>query len=175
MYPEPEPEPVQPVVQPAAAVAVPALEIGFRNPLAVRIGLFLAILTFLLSVLLGPFIVIWMLLAGIVAVWLYAKRTGEALTITSGARLGWITGVFTFLIVLLLISFLALALTNKEVVDTILEQTKQRGMETSAREMIDALQKPDKIVQAIIVQFVSCALLPVLGGMLGARFFRPRA
>lgn len=173
MYAEPEPAP-PPVEAPiVVATAInPPLEIGFRNPLAVRIGLFLAILTFLLSVLLGPFIVIWMLVAGAVAVWLYAKRTGTPLTASAGARLGWITGLFTFLISMVLVSITALALSDKTFVDAFLVQMKQRGAESTAQQLVEALQSPDKIAIVLLQMFLYCGLLPVVGGLLGAKLFR---
>lgn len=167
-----EPDPTPPPLEIPAAVEPQAVEIGFTNPLAVRIGLFLAILTFLLSVLLGPFIVIWMLVAGAIAVWLYAKRTGSPLTAGNGARLGWITGLFTFLISLVLVSITALALSDQAFVDAFLAQMRQRGAENTAQELVSALQSPDKIFLVVVQMFLYCGLLPVLGGLLGAKLFR---
>jgi hypothetical protein len=34
------------------------------------------------------------LAAGFLAVYLYSRRTGQTLSIRSGARMGWITGIF---------------------------------------------------------------------------------
>ena len=147
-------------------------EIGFRNPLAVRIGLFLAILTFLLFFLLGPFTIIWMLVAGVVGVWLYAKRTGAPVTPIAGARLGWITGLFTFLILLAIMALMALALSDKANVDMFLAQMKQRDAEVVAQQIVETLQSPGKIFIALLSMFFSYGLLPVLGGMLGAKLFR---
>jgi hypothetical protein len=166
---EPEPEPPPPIL------IAPPLEIGFRNPLAVRIGLFLSLLTFALWALLGVFIVIWMLAAGVVAVWLYARRTGEPPTTAGGARLGWITGVFIFLIALIVISITALAVSDKDFVELFMTQMRQRGAEATARQLVEALQSPGKIAAVILEMFLFCGVLPVLGGVLGAKFFgRPR-
>ena len=37
--------------------------------------------------------------AGFLAVFLYRRRTGQRLSVASGARLGWICGIFGFVIV----------------------------------------------------------------------------
>ena len=34
--------------------------------------------------------------AGFLAVYLYSRRTGQMLSLRSGARMGWITGIFSF-------------------------------------------------------------------------------
>lgn len=171
-----EPEPEQ-APNPIPIAPAP-LEIGFRNPLAVRIALFLSLLTFALWALLGAFIVIWMLAAGAVAVWLYSRRTGEPLTPIGGARLGWITGVFIFLIALIVITVTALAVSDKAFVEMFLAQMRQRGAEPMARQLVDALQSPGKIAAVVVEMFLFCGVLPVLGGVLGAKFFgraRPAA
>ncbi|MEX2263344.1 MAG: zinc ribbon domain-containing protein [Bryobacteraceae bacterium] len=97
---------------PGAAVEIPAAEarapveapapapLNFHNAVAVRVGFLAASLAAFLSTL--PWInlgfVIWWLAAGFYAVHLYRRRTGQLLTVRSGARLGWITGVLTFVI-----------------------------------------------------------------------------
>ena len=160
----------------AEVVAPPPIAISFRNPLAVRIGLFLALLTFLLLVLLGPFIVLWMLVAGGLAAWIYRMRTGELVTLAAGARLGWITGMFTFVILMVVISLAALMLTDQTFVDTFISQMSQRGSSDTARQVVSALQSPGKLAGVLVETFIFCGILPVLGGLLGAKLFgRPRA
>jgi hypothetical protein len=97
----PEAAPPHPVVSIAGAAALlPPLGPSFHNPVAVRVGFFAASLASLLSSLplLNLGFVIWWLSAGFFSVHLYRRRTGESLTVKSGARLGWITGVLTFVI-----------------------------------------------------------------------------
>ncbi len=137
-----------------------------------RIGLLLAVATFILSVIVKPLLLLWMLAAGIGAAWLYARRTGVALTAVGGARLGWITGLFLFLILMILVSGMALAMTDKGAADMFLAQMKQNGGEDQARMVIEALQNPGKLAEVLAQFFVFCGLLPVLGGVLGARLFR---
>ncbi len=96
-----ETAPVHPVRAIAeAAVLLAPLAPSFHNPVAVRVGFFAASLASLLSSLplLNLGFIIWWLSAGFFSVHLYRKRTGQSLSVKSGARLGWITGVLTFVI-----------------------------------------------------------------------------
>ena len=90
----------------------------------------------------------------------------------AGARLGWITGLFTFLILLAIMALMALALSDKANVDMFLAQMKQRDAEVVAQQIVETLQSPGKIFVALLSMFFSYGLLPVLGGMLGAKLFR---
>lgn len=115
----------EPTIEPEAALEVPsegvvpaaappaAPEINFRNSVAVRVGFLMAGLgifaTNLLGLLGSPMlqgISVLTLAAGsgYFAVWLYNRRTGQRLSVTGGARLGWITGVFSFLIVMVIVT-----------------------------------------------------------------------
>jgi hypothetical protein len=84
---------------PAPVVVVPPLEpppppmpLDFSNRLAVKIALLVAMGATALFFL--PY-VNW-LAAGYFAVFLYRRRTGCAINVRAGLRLGWITGLFTF-------------------------------------------------------------------------------
>lgn len=107
----------EPVVEapppPASAQSAPAkeTEISFRNRIAVNVGLAVAGLAIVANQLLALFgslvlqlisLVGLSLLSGLFAVWLYKQRTGQSVSVKSGARLGWITGVFSFVIVTVL-------------------------------------------------------------------------
>ncbi|MGA8579030.1 MAG: zinc ribbon domain-containing protein, partial [Bryobacteraceae bacterium] len=71
----------------------PPVPLDFRNPLALRIALLVALgATALFFVL--PF-VNW-LAAGFFAAFLYRRRTGSLLNIGAGVRMGWITGLLAF-------------------------------------------------------------------------------
>jgi hypothetical protein len=64
----------------------------------VRIGLLMAGIASLLSALpamaLGlAGLAIWWLTAGFLSVYIYRRRTGQFLTVDSGLRMGWITGL----------------------------------------------------------------------------------
>ena len=89
--PEIAAHPAQPV-QPAP--------LGFRNGVALRTALTVAIMAAMLSWI--PFlnVVLW-LAAGYFAVFLYRRRTGYLLNVRAGVRIGWITGVLVYAIVAL--------------------------------------------------------------------------
>jgi hypothetical protein len=70
--------------------AATPLRVDFRNPVAVRIALLLAVSATVLTAFL-PFLN-W-LAAGFFAVFLYRRKTGVRLNVGAGVRLGWITGI----------------------------------------------------------------------------------
>ena len=72
--------------------------VNFHNRTAVRIGLLMAAMASLLSVfpamVLGPAgLAISWVSAGFLSVYIYRRRTGQFLTVDSGLRMGWITGL----------------------------------------------------------------------------------
>src|SRR5712692_7053299 len=86
---------------------------SFHHPVAVRVGLFVAsIATFLcLAVPFG--FVIWLPSAGFTSVYLFSRRTGQSLSVRNGARMGWISGILSFLIITVLFTIIATALASR--------------------------------------------------------------
>jgi hypothetical protein len=171
-----EPEEVPPP-QPVEAVkaAPPVLEVGFGNPQAVRIGLVVALLTFFASALSGgiailPFV--WLVGAGFLSVYWYRRRTGQSLTLGSGARMGWMTGLFAFVILLVLLTLLVLAVSDPGIASNMVAMMKARGADVSSDAMMEAFRSPSGIVQIVLVSFVVFTLFPTLGGALGATLLR---
>jgi hypothetical protein len=171
----PTPPPL-PVVLPAAA---PPPEISFHNRLAVRIGFFVALILFIPFVFLQliPFVPLLIaFLAGFFAVYRYCRSTGHSLSIRSGARMGWITGIFSFGIVAVFITFImAVASTQAPNVDRLREyQGPFFHLKTDQIEQVAKLfQDPASLAQAIaamlLMFFVILTALPMLGGALGAK------
>ena len=100
-----EPEPAAPPVEVASLPQASPLvqlsgEISFHNRLAVRIGFIAALTAVFVFLVPLPFPFLRLLVAfvagGFFAVFLYSRRTGQMLSIRSGARMGWITGIFSF-------------------------------------------------------------------------------
>lgn len=96
------PEPATEESLEPAALAPPApppqiqpLPLNFRNPIAMRIALVVAVGATILSFIL-PFFN-W-LAGGFFAVVLYRRRTGLLLSVKAGLRLGWLTGVLAFVL-----------------------------------------------------------------------------
>jgi zinc-ribbon domain len=172
---EPELE-VQPEVSTAPPPAPPLPpDINFHNPLAVKIGLLMALLSFFASAVSGQLFLpqflplLWMMAAGFLSVYLYRRRTGQVLTVRGGARLGWITGVFSFVIIMVLFTMVVVAISDHTAAAMLTEQLKERGAGAQAGMMIEAFQKPDSIIQILLAFFLICGILPTVGGVLGAK------
>ena len=92
-----------------------------------------------LSILLDftPFVnvlfILWSMGAGFMAVWMYRKRTGHSLSVSSGAKLGWITGVFTFVIMTVLLTTMAV-LSGEKWAEEIHQQMTQQMATTWAHD-----------------------------------------
>lgn len=177
-YPALEEETAQPAPPPIVGASLPApLEIGFHNGLAVRIGLiaaFSAVAMFLFP-LPNPFLrLLAFLVAGILAVFLYTRRTGQMLTIRGGARMGWITGIFSFLLVGALATVSMVAIANQEGLAKFLsKQLPPNDARTDT--MVQMLQDPASLAAVVlfmlIVLFIIVTALPMIGGALGAKLF----
>jgi hypothetical protein len=175
---EPEPPPVA-EVPPPLPIAPAAPRIGFHNGAAVRIALVAGILSIILSALTGQiaaaFGPLWLIAAGFWAVFVYRRRTGERLTAMSGAHLGWICGVFGFIIVALMMAALAMALSNASALDTVRDQWRQYGKsEADLNQLLTVFRNPVNILATMPVLFVLLTLLPAFGGALGAKLLDRR-
>jgi hypothetical protein len=170
-----EPPPLPIVVN----AAQPLPEISFHNRLAVRIGFFVALILFVPFVFLQliPFVPLLIaFFAGFFAVHSYTKRTGHSLSIRSGARMGWITGIFSFGIVAVFITFvMVFASTQAPTVDRLREYQGPFFHLTSdqIQAVAKLFQDPAALAGAIgvtlLMFFVILTALPMLGGALGAK------
>src|ERR1700730_12542550 len=91
---------VEPELVPAAALPPPVepAPMSFRNPVAVRVALTVAVAA-LAGTLVSRILVLCLLLwvaAGFFAVLFYKRRTGHLLNIKAGLRMGWMTGVLLY-------------------------------------------------------------------------------
>lgn len=185
---EPEEVPLQAIRAELAKAPPPIAPVGFGNPQAVRIGLVVALFSFLALVLSGNVVVpsgvpvlsfvlpiFWLAGAGFVSVYLYHRRTGQSLTWGSGAHMGWMTGLFAFVIVLVVLTTIVLAVSDPTMASKLLADMKARGADVSAETMFEAFRNPTSIVQIVLLSFVLFTLFPTLGGALGGMLFgRPR-
>jgi hypothetical protein len=166
--PTPPPLPVAPVQTP--------LEISFHNRLAVRIGFLAALTAVLLFMFPLPFPLLRLLLAflaaGFLAVFAYTRRTGQMLSIRSGARMGWITGIFSFTFVTILFTAAMVAISNE---GGLMKFFRSQLPPNDARteKLAQALSDPaglaGMLVFSVIIMFIILTVLPVLGGALGAK------
>jgi hypothetical protein len=169
----PTPQPTAlPELQP---VRFPA-DIGFHNGLAVRIGFIAAMGAVMISLFPIPLpfvrLPLAFLLAGFLAVFLYSRRTGQTLSIRSGARMGWITGIFSFTLVTILFTVIMVAVSSQ---GGLVQQLRSQLPANDARaDMIQqAFSSPAMIAGVVVLYlilfFVVFTALPIIGGALGAK------
>src|SRR5579883_1420578 len=100
--------------------------VGFGNPIALRIAFLMSIAVMVLEMI--PFLqilfVVWCLIAGWGAVRLYRRITGLTLTTSSGARLGSLTGILTFLSIAVVMA-LAMLFNGKELIQQMVRQNPE--------------------------------------------------
>ena len=164
---------------PPAAILLP--RVNFHNPMAVRIGLLMASAASLSSPLpvwlagLGGLIV-WWLCTGFLSVYFYRRQTGQLLTVDSGLRMGWITGLLgsTMTAVLFTISMVPLARNGG--VATMYEERfrKLSATDPNVQQALKVLESPSGvailIVIALLLVFAIVTFFCTAGGALGAKF-----
>ena len=185
VYDEPleEAAPEEHVVTIAPPVLTPPLkpEINFHNSAAVRVCFLAAGISSLLITLPLPaflamgWLLLWLLASGFLAVWLYRRRTGEEITVRGGMRMGWITGVFCFVIATLFFTISVLTISNKGGLASFYrEQFSARGpLDANVEQFLQILQDPSGLATVILLSlffvFIFFTLLPTIGGALGAK------
>lgn len=176
-YPAIQEETVEPEQQPLPTPAIqPPPEISFHNRIAVRIG-FLAAFTGMLLVMFPlPFPMIRLfvafLAAGFLAVFAYTRRTGQVLSIRSGARMGWITGIFSFALVTILFTVSMVAISSQGGIAKFF-RSQLPPNDSRASTIEQALNDPAAVAGGLLfvlmVMFVVVTTLPMIGGALGAK------
>jgi hypothetical protein len=172
---EPEPTP-QPAAIPELQPVRFKTDISFHNGLAVRIGFIAAMGAVMISLFPIPLpfvrLPLAFLAAGFLAVFLYSRRTGQTLTIRSGVRMGWITGIFSFTLVTVLFTVAMVALASQ---GGLVQQFRNQFPANDARaDMIQQyLSSPGMIAGVVVFYlmlfFVVFTALPIIGGALGAK------
>ena len=172
---------------PPPALTPPAPQfppIGFRNRAAIVAGLvsgFVAIVLLLVAGELGMpeaailGVVAGLIAAGFLAVFIYQWRTGQKLSMINGAHLGWISGIFVFSFVALMLSAMAVALSNPDVVTALRQQWQgAAGRQIDIDQLIQMLHSPSVMLPGIVQAFLLFTVLPACGGALGAKFLDRR-
>ncbi len=116
-------------------------------------------------------LLIGFLAAGVLAAYLYRRRTGMALSVRSGARIGWITGIFAFAIMMVLSTLGTLAASSQ---GKLVELLRSQALDPSQAEVINqALREPATLVVVVLISlvmlFILLTALPILGGALCAK------
>ncbi len=173
------------VVAPAPADAPPIVPpapppISLRNPAAVRVGMLVSLVVALLLAMPMPhfFGAIWqivvLLASGFFSVYLYHRRTGVYLSVQSGARMGWITGIFCFLVMLVMFTVgIAVVAGGEGMGQLFNEALASRGTPEVAEQLKEVLQSPAGVAALVFgmvaASFLMAALLAMAGGALGAK------
>jgi hypothetical protein len=169
------PPPLPPPLPTAPPVAA---EINFRNATAVRISLAAAGLAMMFFLLTGPLLypilplIVGFFFAGFVATLWYGRRTGQRLSLSSGARLGWITGIFSFgMFVAILTAILVAISTQGGFVNFYKKHMPQQ--DPNVEQVIKIFSDPSGALQVMVLGlvflFVVLTTLPMLGGVVGAK------
>jgi len=172
-----EATPVEPVAVPPAEPPV----INFHNGTAVRVGFLAAALVQLVSTLsaaagaslLMPLVLLG---GGFYAVVLYIRRTGTGLSVLNGARMGWITGIFSFVIMTVFFTAgIAILAGSDQLLKAYKESAQSLGLPADAADQIQkVLADPGAFALSIGIglafQFLLLTALCSMGGALGARF-----
>ncbi len=168
----------EPAPPPAPAAGRVAPQVAFGNPIALRVALLCASLTALLNFI--PLVsfgcCLWVLGGGFLSAVLYARRTGLALSVGDGARLGWITGLLTFVISLALTALNFLIARSTMNFREVLRQSIEKmpaAQDQMTRQVTDFLTSPAGLaiflLSYIVVGFIVIAALAIAGGALGAK------
>lgn len=174
-----EAPPPLPPPPPLPVVAKP-LKIGLHNSTAVRVALLAACLTTALSSIQLPTLIqlLWNFVllvgGGFLTVYLYQRRTGEFLNVSSGARIGWLTGFFHFLIALVLFTLAMLALDGQGGVAQLFRKAIETNSSPELRgQMESILANPSGlgflIFGTLVFSFCVLSILTAAGGALGAK------
>ncbi len=161
----------QPILEPAPAPAAtppPAdtpAPLNFHNRMAVRIAVGVAAMATLVNLFL-PFLT-W-IAAGFFAVLFYRRKTGNLLDVGAGLRMGWITGIATF--VLFALIELPVAVSGK-LGAMLQEQMKNSGraQDPMFQQMVQFVQTGPGIAALLVTGFIFITALTMAGGAIGAK------
>ncbi len=193
-YPEPEAQPPpkeEPKTKrPAQGPILPpgveseSIEPSFRNRTAVRIAFTVAFLAMVLFIFPGPFLfpivrlIIGFFFAGVFAAWWFSRRTGRTLSVRAGARMGWITGIFSFAMFVAVFTAAMIAISNQGGLESFYRK-QIPVQDPNVDQVLKALSDPSAslmlVVTMLLLFFVVLTALPTLGGVVGAHFSAKRA
>lgn len=156
-------------------------KIDFGNRRAIAVSVIVAFLTlfcFTACSVLVPFAASLLMLplfcfSGFVASRLYIRQTGEAISTQSGARLGFMTALWAFLVVVILCVLLAIFISNPELRGEIVDKLTSQG-NPATQQVVKMLNDPRRFILLmmgeLLVNFCLFTFPSMLGGMLGVRF-----
>ncbi len=173
LVPETQEPPVVEIPVPVAPRSE-AMPLSFHNPVAVRIGLMVALSATILSMTVLQ-VVSWPA-AGFFAVLLYRRRTGSSVNVGAGARLGMITGVLMAAMTTVIVSLVWIPAAFSGKLGAMMQQQMKMfvGNDPAAmQQMMQAMAGPGfafALIFGLLAVFVLITGLSVAGGALGAKF-----
>jgi hypothetical protein len=151
----------------------PVKSVDFHNPVAVRVAFPVALGATVLSMIpiLGVFL--WGA-SGCFAAILYQKRTGVALNVKSGMRMGWITGVMVFALTTVISTVSLLTATTSGGLSEIFRQQLKNPSDPKVQEALKLLETAPGMAMVLavglVMLFVLTTMLSMAGGALGAKW-----
>lgn len=146
-----------------------SMPVGFRNPVALRIALFVGVAGGLINDLVP--LVAW-LAAGFFAVFFYRRKTHDRMNVAAGLKMGWLTGVIMF--TMWGIAFAAMGLSG-----TLASQFEQRmrqmpfyGNDPAYIQMARSMTSGPGLLLPLAFGFVIIICLSMAGGAIGAKLGR---
>ncbi len=167
-----QPETVLPVPPPVEAPPAPppqeVRQLNLNNPVAIRTALLAAFTATVLFFL--PYLN-W-IAAGFMAVALYRRRTGHLLSMASGVRMGWITGLMTFAFAAAILALGLVLMRLSGGVAAIQAELRNSPIDPRIIDMVTQFQNRGFIVSLLLHEFVFMTLLSMAGGALGSKMLR---
>jgi len=165
----------------------PVPEIGFHNRPAVRSAFLAAALSSLLIslptpiMLTAPWMLVWLMLAGFFAVRFYLRRTGMPVTVRGGFRMGWITGIFCFVIAMVFFTITIISISSGEGLAAFYRKqfAGRAPAGVDLNQMLAMLETPSGLamilVFALLAQFLMYTLQPTIACALAARMLEKKS
>ncbi len=164
---------MHPSVVPAPAmVVVPSVPLGFRNPIALRVGMLASALLCLAMMIPGVNYasVLWWLAAGYFSVWIYKRRTGQRITVRGGAHMGWMTGVLSCVLLSVLFAVVMAAIQRTGGLGALKNQLHDYAIDQKTiDEAVKRLQNPVEILSSLAEMFLMMMFFCAAGGALCAK------
>jgi ABC-type sugar transport system permease subunit len=116
-----------------------------------------------------------LLAGGFVSVYFYNKRTGETLTVTAGARMGWITGVVFYVIWMVFFTITLILLQSEGgLLKAYQEQLKESAApQAGVEQLMEIMKSPEMFATMLVVTlgvvFFVFTLSMIAGGALAAK------
>lgn len=171
-----EPAPQVAAREPSASAVPASSGISFKNGRAVMVTIGVAIATLVLTsisfavapAILGFAVPLLIAGGGFFAAVLYARQTKTELSNGAGARLGWMTGVWFMLVILVFTTIGVVLYTGPSGAELV--QKLQATPQYANMKLPDPKDIASIILAGVVQMFFVSVVLFVFGGIVGARF-----